>query len=100
MLWALTWNVQLKGYLDVTDLAVEINVYAKFPIFPGIFLGQLKGNLNDGVSISFSLPGIAGDVTLFARDGALWIRFSLTVLGETYSAEFELFPIPGKAEIE
>ncbi|KZP19699.1 hypothetical protein FIBSPDRAFT_892475 [Athelia psychrophila] len=80
------------------DIDVEIPVGSV--IIRGVFLGQLEGNLNDSVSIKSSIPSVSEDRTLFVRDGSLWIRFSLTVLGETYSAKFELFRIPGKADLE
>ncbi|KAK7026030.1 hypothetical protein VNI00_015748 [Paramarasmius palmivorus] len=87
--------LELKGYIDLGNLDADIYAYIKVPIFGTYQVGELKGNLKTGISISVGIPGIlSGTITLYAKDGWLWIKFSLTIFGKTYTAEFKLIPIP------
>ncbi|KAK7026031.1 hypothetical protein VNI00_015749 [Paramarasmius palmivorus] len=85
--------LQLRGYFDLTTLEADISVYVKVPLLPAIKLGEFKGNLRDGITITVGASGIlAGSITLYVKDGWLWIKFSLEVFGQTYDAEFKLIP--------
>ncbi|RPD53723.1 hypothetical protein L226DRAFT_531392 [Lentinus tigrinus ALCF2SS1-7] len=88
--------LQLRGSINTSTLEADIGLYVKVPFLPAIKLGELSGNLRDGITISVGVPGILeGSVTLYiSDDNWLHIKFTLTIFGEEYSADIALFPIP------
>ncbi|ESK87117.1 hypothetical protein Moror_11893 [Moniliophthora roreri MCA 2997] len=87
--------LQLRGSIDLSTLQTDITAYIKAPIFPAIKCGDLKGNLIDGITIEFGISEIAsGSITLYIKDGWLWIRFSVEIFGKKFEADFKLIPLP------
>ncbi len=68
----------------------------RVPILGTYTLGQINGNLNTGVSLSFGISGIiSGEVRVYAKGGWLWIDLTATILGSKYGPlSIKLIPIP------
>ncbi|KAI0263240.1 hypothetical protein BC834DRAFT_888187, partial [Gloeopeniophorella convolvens] len=68
---------------------------AKSP-FGELRLAEVKGNLKDGIKVTFDIPGIlSGTATFYVRDGWVWIDLSVTVFGKTYGPiSVKLLPLP------
>ncbi|KAG8921170.1 hypothetical protein FRC02_000409, partial [Tulasnella sp. 418] len=86
--------LQLVGYIDLSTLDVDIAAYVKIPGLPALKVGELKGNLNDGIEISFDLVIIKGSLRLYIKDKCLWLAYELTVFGTTWSGDIELICLP------
>lgn len=87
-------HVQLRGYIDLSTLYADIDAHIEFPFMPAFKLGEFKGNLMDGVTIKFVIPVIDGTITLFVKEGWLWIKFKIVIFGKTFEAEFNVIPLP------
>jgi len=71
-----------------------ITAYGKIPLFPGIKLGEFKGNLLHGITIPVKIPNIQGTMSLFVQSKALWIKFDIVVLGRHRVATFKIMDLP------
>ncbi|KAI0263228.1 hypothetical protein BC834DRAFT_888118 [Gloeopeniophorella convolvens] len=69
---------------------------ARFPLIENLPLAEVKGNLKDGIKVTFDISGIlSGSATFYVRDGWVWIDLSATVFGTTYGPiSVKLFPLP------
>jgi len=67
--------------------------YIKLPLLPAIKVGELKGSLLNGITISFKIPKVSGSISLFFNNKALWIKFDLTVFGKHFGATLKV-PLP------
>jgi hypothetical protein len=85
----------LQGYIDLETLEIDAALYVKFPIFPPIKLTEVKGNLTDGVTVSFSLLGkIEGSARFYIKDNYLRMHLKATIFGKVYEGDYRLIPIP------
>lgn len=86
----------MKGYIDLTTKEIDAALFVKIPLFPEIKLAEVKGNLQDGVTVSFSiLDGkISGSATFYIKDKWLWVKLSVTIFGKKYSGDWRLIPLP------
>jgi len=87
---------QLKGYIDLSSLAINAGLYVKIPLFPDIFLAGVAGNLKDGVTVSFNAVGvISGSARFYLKNTFdLWVHLQVSVFGQYFQGDFYLFTIP------
>jgi len=71
-----------------------ITAFIKVSFFPAVKIGEFKGNLITGITISFKIPKVSGSISLFIQNKALWIKFDLTVFGKHYGATLKILPLP------
>jgi len=71
-----------------------ITAYIKLPFLPAIRIGEFKGSLLHGITISVKIPKVSGSISLFVQNKALWIKFDLTVFGKHFGATLKLLPLP------
>ncbi|KAI0263223.1 hypothetical protein BC834DRAFT_323771 [Gloeopeniophorella convolvens] len=85
----------LKGYIDLSTLEMDAILSARFP-FTDLTLAEVKGNLKDGIKVTFDIPRvISGSATFYVRDGWVWMDLSVTIFGKTYDPiSVKLFPLP------
>ncbi|KAI0263224.1 hypothetical protein BC834DRAFT_971496 [Gloeopeniophorella convolvens] len=93
-IWGVTFI--LKGYVDLTTLEIDATFSVRIPIIGTFKLAEVKGNLKDGVSVSFGISGIlSGKATFYVRDGWIWVDLSAEIFGTTYGpVSIKLIPLP------
>ena len=70
-------------------LSVEV------PIVGTVRLAEVRGNLRDGVTVSFGVSFLHGDARFYLRDGWLYVDLSATVFGTHHGpVSIPLIPIP------
>ncbi|TCD67158.1 hypothetical protein EIP91_000443 [Steccherinum ochraceum] len=92
-------SLQLRGPVYLSsydcDIAVAIQV---LPLTPAIKVGNLKGNLQDGVTTTVKIAKANGSVTLFKREDKLWVRANLLINGAIHNVEFGIMPLRKRSE--
>lgn len=67
----------------------------RVPIIGEFTLGNVKGNLNDGIKITFGIAILSGSATFYVKDGWIWVDLSATVFGSEYGPiSIKLLPLP------
>jgi hypothetical protein len=87
---------QINGSMDVTSLACNFTAYLLVSFLPKINIGGITGNLNDGITLTVGLKGVAsGSITLhILRTSELYCKVQLdTVLGN-WDKDVDLFKLP------
>jgi len=86
---------KLKGYIDLKTTEIDANFSVKFPIIPEIRLAHVKGNLTQGVQVTFSIGSIvSGTAKFYIKDKHLWVDLSAKVWGHQYGPiSIKLIPI-------
>ncbi len=65
----------------------------------GIYLGPFYGDLKEGLGISIDIIAAQGEVRIYLRDGAGWVRIQLkTLCGSGINIEQKLFDFPEQAD--
>ncbi|KAI0297056.1 hypothetical protein B0F90DRAFT_1635174, partial [Multifurca ochricompacta] len=86
---------QLKGYIDVGTFEINAEFSVKVPILGTYRLATVKGNLKDGVEVSFGIAVLKGTARFYINSGWLWVDLSATVFGTTYGPlKVKLIPLP------
>jgi len=75
-------------------LNAMITAYGKVPFYPGIKLGEFKGNLLHGITIPVKIPKVQGSMSLFIQNKALWIKFDIIAYGKHRVATFKIMDLP------
>ncbi|KAI0297055.1 hypothetical protein B0F90DRAFT_991694 [Multifurca ochricompacta] len=92
-LWGITWV--LKGYIDVGTFEINAEFSVRTPIITPFRLAAVKGNLKDGVKVSFDVSFVKGEAKFYIFGGWLWVDLSATVFGTTYGPlKVKLIPLP------
>ncbi|KZP30665.1 hypothetical protein FIBSPDRAFT_945599 [Athelia psychrophila] len=92
--------LQFTGWVDTATFDVLIDVDVKIPFLPAVRIGELKGNLKAGISITFGVAGITGEITLYLQGQCIFVSFTLTVFSKKYTGNFKLFCLPGQQALE
>ncbi|KAI0298182.1 hypothetical protein B0F90DRAFT_834382 [Multifurca ochricompacta] len=70
-LWGVTWV--LKGYVIKSTLEIDAAFSVKVPIIGSFQLAQVKGNLQDGVKVTFGVSILHGDARfIIPLVGFMW----------------------------
>lgn len=72
-------------------------MYIKVPIIPAIKVGEIVGDLSGkGITITVGVKGVlSGTITLFVKDGWLYISFELQIYKKKYGPKtLRLFRLP------
>jgi len=80
-----------KGTINIIDLSIYVEIGVTVPFIGYVKITSVKGNLKEGVTISFDVAVASGSVTFFLRNGnELWIRYKFSALGASYSGESKI----------
>ncbi|KAJ7277113.1 hypothetical protein C8J57DRAFT_1308588 [Mycena rebaudengoi] len=91
-LWGVTWI--LNGYMDA-KLAMNATFSVRVPIMGTFKLSDVKGNLADGIAVTFDISMLNGQAKFYISDKWLYINLSAVVFGQAHGpAAFGLFPLP------
>lgn len=88
-----TTRLQFRGDIEEASLYADIGTYVKLPLTPSQPAGKAKGDLRDGLRVTFSLEGVSGDIQFFARQNWMWTSFDITEFGKRHRAQFQLIQI-------
>ncbi|KAI0298181.1 hypothetical protein B0F90DRAFT_1952562 [Multifurca ochricompacta] len=92
-LWGVTWV--LKGYVIKSTLEIDAAFSVKVPIIGSFQLAQVKGNLQDGVKVTFGVSILHGDARFYYSAGWIYVDLSATVFGKVYGPlTIKLIPLP------
>ncbi|KAI0293862.1 hypothetical protein B0F90DRAFT_1642157 [Multifurca ochricompacta] len=87
--------IQLKGYVDKSTLEIDAAFSVKVPIIGSFQLAQVKGNLQDGVKVTFGVSILHGDARFYYSAGWIYLDLSATVFGTVYGPlTIKLIPLP------
>ncbi|THH27616.1 hypothetical protein EUX98_g6577 [Antrodiella citrinella] len=86
--------LQLRGPIDLDTLDCDIEAFVKLPLAPALRVGNLKGNLRQGVTTRFSVAQVGGAITLYLKEKRLWIRSEIAFRGKTHNVDVGLIPLP------
>ncbi|KAH9961178.1 hypothetical protein BJV74DRAFT_799846 [Russula compacta] len=85
----------LKGWIDLTTLAISATLSVRIPIIGTHQIASVNGNLQNGVTVTFGIPGIlSGSAKFYAKNKWLYVDLSVTVFGKKGSITIKLIPIP------
>ncbi|KAI0297031.1 hypothetical protein B0F90DRAFT_1742503 [Multifurca ochricompacta] len=91
-LWGVTWI--LRGYIDNGTLEIDAEFAVRLPIIGTFTLAAVKGNLKDGVEVTFGISVLNGEARFYISGGWLWIDLSATIFGPTFGPlKIKLIPI-------
>ncbi|KAK0494774.1 hypothetical protein EDD18DRAFT_283393 [Armillaria luteobubalina] len=88
--------LRLRGYIDTTSLAFQLEALLHIPILGDISLGEISGSLKDGVTLAIGISGIAtGSLRFYLQNTwDLYVDIGLdTIVGDWHTTVF-LFTIP------
>ncbi|KAI0298151.1 hypothetical protein B0F90DRAFT_1632935, partial [Multifurca ochricompacta] len=75
---------QLKGYANKSTFEIDGTFSVKIPIIGSFQLGQVKGNLQDGVKVTFGVSVVHGDARFYYLSGWIYVDLAATVFGTDY----------------
>ncbi|KAI0297028.1 hypothetical protein B0F90DRAFT_1635173, partial [Multifurca ochricompacta] len=86
---------QLKGYIDIGTFEINAEFSVRVPIIGTFRLAAVKGNLKDGVQVSFGISVLKGTARFYINSGWLYVDLSATVFGTVYGPlKVKLIPLP------
>ncbi|KAI0295583.1 hypothetical protein B0F90DRAFT_1143885 [Multifurca ochricompacta] len=92
-LWGVTWI--LKGYVEKSTLEIDAAFSVKIPIIGTYQLAKVKGNITDGVKVTFGVSVVRGDARFYYSNGWIYVDLSATVFGKVYGrVTIKLIPLP------
>ncbi|TCD67157.1 hypothetical protein EIP91_000442 [Steccherinum ochraceum] len=92
-------SLQLRGPINPSFYDCDVTASLRvLPLTPAIKLGNLKGNLQDGVTTNGGFAWMKGSVTLFRKEDKLWIRANFVLRKSTHTFEFGIMPLSKSEE--
>ncbi|TPX11353.1 uncharacterized protein E0L32_001171 [Thyridium curvatum] len=78
---------QVTGYVDLASLELGVNVYVA-----GISLGNLYGQLQDGVGVKVDLLVVKGEIKFYLKNGnELWTYLDISISFDgSYNGDYKI----------
>ncbi|KAI0299752.1 hypothetical protein B0F90DRAFT_1630700, partial [Multifurca ochricompacta] len=81
--------------LDIGTLEINAEFSVRLPVLAAIRLAEVRGNLRDGVKVSFDISVLKGDARFYVSGGWLWVDLSARVFMAIHGPlKVKLIPLP------
>jgi hypothetical protein len=85
----------LIGCIDLDKKEIWAVLYAVIPILGKVKLASVEGSLEDGIEITFGVPGLRGKARFFLQGKWVCVELTAYVFGKKFGPKvFRLFPLP------
>ena len=86
--------IQFVVSFDPSNFGITLTVILDLPIIGPIVIGQVSGNLKNGISIKVGYPGVlSGEVGVKLEGNAVYLFYDFTAFGTHYKNQIHLFDI-------
>ncbi|MFF9887639.1 MULTISPECIES: hypothetical protein [Streptomyces] len=86
--------LELRTETDPETGGLSCRLGCAVPFHSPVRLGEAKGNLNDGVSMSFDYEVARGRVTVYVKNAWVWLRYDGKAMGKHLLFDTRLYHLP------